>query len=362
LQQLLAGTNFSDTCAIFSMWYSFYRLLYPSLSSEEVYRQMNDRLERSTNKTETIKMIIQTFLSLIKINIDDHTVSGERKMGKTSQYKIKKIRGIVEPETEDNIERFLTGDIATMEKMMEDGMITNINVQVKNGYTALMAQTLYGEIAEMEWLLKKKANVDLQGSDGMSAIFLAIYNGDLHKVQLLLRYNANLKIMEKSGDTPLTYAMKIKDAMKIKENKIILMLEEAIQKGEPDSEYNIEKFIIGDLKTMKEMLESGRITNVDVKGGKYLSGYTALIHKASNGNIAELEWLLEHGANVDLQALGRSAIFFAINHNDVDMVKLLLKFNPNLNIENRSGHTPLTYAKMTKRKKIIPILEAAMKS
>lgn len=366
LQQLLKGTEFSGTCVIFSMWYSFYRLLYPSLSSEEVYRQMNDRLERSTNKTETIKMIIQTFLSLIKINIDDHTVSGERKMGKTSQYKIKKIRGIVEPETEDNIERFLTGDIATMEKMMEDGMITNINVQDKNGgYTALMAQTLYGEIAEMEWLLKKKANVDLQGSDGMSAIFLAIYNGDLDKVKLLLRYNANLKIMEKSGDTPLTYAMKIKDAMKIKENKIILMLEEAIQKGEPDSEYNIEKFIIGDLKTMKEMLESGRITNVDVqaKGGKYLPFFSALIHKASNGNIAEFEWLLEHRANVDLQDKdGMSAIFYAIFYSDVDRVKLLLKSNPNLNMKEKSGHTPLTYAIKLKRKKIIPILEEAMKA
>jgi ankyrin repeat protein len=228
-----------------------------------------------------------------------------------------------------------------------------------------MAQTLYGEIAEMEWLLKKKANVDLQGSDGMSAIFLAIYNGDLHKVQLLLRYNANLKIMEKSGDTPLTYAMKIKDAMKIKENKIILMLEEAIQKGEPDSEYNIEKFIIGDLKTMKEMLESGRITNVDVqaKGGKYLPFFSALIHKASNGNIAEFEWLLEHRANVDLQDKdGMSAIFYAIFYSDVDRVKLLLKSNPNLNMKEKSGHTPLTYAIKLKRKKIIPILEEAMKA
>jgi ankyrin repeat protein len=143
------------------------------------------------------------------------------------------------------------------------------------------------------------------------------------------------------------------------------MLEEAIQKGEPDSEYNIEKFIIGDLKTMKEMLESGRITNVDVQAknlhswGKNLSGFSALIHKVSNGNIAEIEWLLEHRANIDLQDRdGKSAIFFAIDNNNVDMVKLLLKSNPNLNMKEKSGHTPLTYAILFSKNNVIPILKS----
>ena len=78
LQQLLEGTEFNGTCAIFSLWYSFYRLLYPSLTSEEVYEQMNDRLLKSKNRTETIKMIIQTFLSLVKIDIDSGVVSENR--------------------------------------------------------------------------------------------------------------------------------------------------------------------------------------------------------------------------------------------------------------------------------------------
>ena len=120
---------------------------------------------------------------------------------------------------------------------------------------------------------------------------------------------------------------------------------------------------------MKKMLESGRITNVDVQAknlhswGTNLSGFSALIHNVWNGNIAQFEWLLEHRANIDLQDRdGKSAIFFAIDNNNVDTVKLLLKSNPNLNMKERSGHTPLTYAIKLKRKKIIPILEAAMKS
>jgi hypothetical protein len=220
LQQLLAGTNFSDTCAIFSMWYSFYRLLYPALSSDEVYRQMNNRLERSKNRTETIKMIIQTFLSLIKINIDDYTISGERTINPRAQHSIKIIK-----DTVDNITTFVTGDLKTMKKMLKFEMIANVDVQDKtsNNYTALMYKLLLGNITEIIWLLEKGANVDIQDRDGKSAIFFAIHNDDVFMVKHLLKYNPNLNIEDKSGHTPLTYAKMTK------RKKIIPILEEAIK-------------------------------------------------------------------------------------------------------------------------------------
>jgi ankyrin repeat protein len=220
LQQLLAGTNFSDTCAIFSMWYSFYRLLYPALSSDEVYRQMNNRLERSKNRTETIKMIIQTFLSLIKINIDDYTISGERTINPRAQHSIKIIK-----DTVDNITTFVTGDLKTMKKMLKFEMIANVDVQDKtsNNYTALMYKLLLGNITEIIWLLEKGANVDIQDRDGKSAIFFAIHNDDVFMVKHLLKYNPNLNIEDKSGHTPLTYAKMTK------RKKIIPILEAAIK-------------------------------------------------------------------------------------------------------------------------------------
>ena len=96
---------------------------------------------------------------------------------------------------------------------------------------------------------------------------------------------------------------------------------------------------------------------------KYIYNYTALIYKTSNRTIDQIEWLLGNGANVDLQdSDGMSAIYHAIFKEDVAKVHLLLDYNPNLNIMDKSGDTPLAFAKMTKRKKIIPILEAAIKS
>ena len=82
-----------------------------------------------------------------------------------------------------------------------------------------------------------------------------------------------------------------------------------------------------------------------------------------HGNIAETTWLLEKGANVDIQDnAGESAIFYAITNNDNNMVELLIKNNANVNILSKYWKkTPLIYAKKFDRPKIISILEAAIK-
>ena len=42
LQQiLLNNTKYEGSCSIFSMWYSFNRILYPEKESEQIYKEMN---------------------------------------------------------------------------------------------------------------------------------------------------------------------------------------------------------------------------------------------------------------------------------------------------------------------------------
>ena len=138
---------------------------------------------------------------------------------------IKQIKGIVEPDSKDNIRKFVNGDLDTMEEMLKSGNITNVDVQDKTfyDYTALIYKTAAGKIVEMEWLLEKGANVNLQNTNGESAIYRAIYQDDLDKVELLLRYKADLNIKNKSGRTPLAYAIMLE------KNKVIPILEEAMK-------------------------------------------------------------------------------------------------------------------------------------
>jgi len=78
LQQILNNTKYEGTCTIFSMWYSFNRLLYPEKGSAQIYREMNDTLLRSRNPSETIENIIISFVSLINIDIDRFKIGKDR--------------------------------------------------------------------------------------------------------------------------------------------------------------------------------------------------------------------------------------------------------------------------------------------
>lgn len=68
--------------------------------------------------------------------------------------------------------------------------------------------------------------------------------------------------------------------------------------------------------------------------------------------------MLEKGANVNLVSRGSSSypLFYAVSHNDIALVKLLLSYNANKNIANKRGQTILQYAIRTRKKPEIILL------
>ena len=93
LQQILRYTKYSGSCTVFSMWYSFNRLLYPEKESEQIYEEMNKALLNSKNPSETIENIILSFVSLIDIDIDSFEIGkmgNARILGTENQNRIKR--------------------------------------------------------------------------------------------------------------------------------------------------------------------------------------------------------------------------------------------------------------------------------
>ena len=291
LQQLLDGTEFDGTCTIFSLWYSFYRLLYPSLTSEEVYEQMNDRLLNSKNRTETIKMIVQTFLSVVKIDIDSSIVSDNRKMLSREIIDINFKRGILKPDSEELIEEFMRSDLENMQKMMKDGKITNVNAQDSLGYTAL---------------------------------HIAARAGSVDKVRFLLEYGADANIWTRSNFSPFMLA----------EN-------EDIKRLLTETADLTSKFHDSDIAGMQKMMEEGKIKNVDVT--RHSNTWTPLMTKADRGTIEEMKWLLDHGANVNIRQSGMkyTALFYAAvsSQSAPEKVRLLLDYGADRSIPDYEGLT-----------------------
>jgi uncharacterized protein len=115
--------------------------------------------------------------------------------------------------TENNIFKFVraTGTSAEVidlwTKMLDEGSITDINVQDTYGLTALMNQTLHGTTEAMNWLLKQPGiNVNIRSDNGKTALFMATINNKLDKVRLLLQKGADPSIASNVGETPLSIA------------------------------------------------------------------------------------------------------------------------------------------------------------
>jgi hypothetical protein len=79
------------------------------------------------------------------------------------------------------------------------------------------------------------------------------------------------------------------------------------------------------------------------------SGKSALHHAAWRGCLANIEALLEHGADLERwstgqYSYGKTPIFFALTRSRNDAVQLLVRRGANLRIVNNKGQTPLSLA------------------
>ena len=74
-------------------------------------------------------------------------------------------------------------------------------------------------------------------------------------------------------------------------------------------------------------------------------GYTALHYAVSNGNLAMASFLLENGANLEVENRYKwTPLLEAVLHNGLDVMSLLLEKGANLEVRDRDDYTPLLRA------------------
>jgi ankyrin repeat protein len=99
----------------------------------------------------------------------------------------------------------------------------------------------------------------------------------------------------------------------------------------------------GDVAAMRHAVEQERIP-VDLR--QTGSGMTALMHAVNGRKPEAVEWLLEHGAdiNASVTAYGTPLAFAANGRGDTAMLALLLDQGADPNVCAADGHTPLMQA------------------
>lgn len=205
----------------------------------------------------------------------------------------------------------------------------NLALVVSNGDRA----TALSQIAE-------GSDVNALRSDGSTALLYAAYQGDVELVKALLDKGANPNLRNEYGAFPLSEAAQA-DNLEIVE----LLLEH-------DADPNIGN----------------------------LEGETALLAAARSGNVAIAEALLEGGADVNAKEQwgGQSAAMWAAAQSQPDMLRLLIKFDADINAQgamrlwdrrtldeprpkdmNKGGFTPLMYAARQGCTECVKVLAAA---
>jgi hypothetical protein len=90
--EVLQGLTYDEwggSCAIFSMWYAFLRLLNPRRSVAHTYRLMNDFLKTSPTKNKIIRLIVSAFISLVSVDLDTFTINKKYTLSNKNQKNIR---------------------------------------------------------------------------------------------------------------------------------------------------------------------------------------------------------------------------------------------------------------------------------
>lgn len=112
----------------------------------------------------------------------------------------------------------------------------------------------------------------------------------------------------------------------------------------------------GDLRGLADTLTHIPDTDVNAKNSQ---GYSAQMLAVYNGQKDFCEALLRCGAEVNsIDSVGNTLLMAAAFKGDLNMIKLLLQFNADVAIENKSKMTVRDWALMFKRDNIVQYLDS----
>lgn len=112
----------------------------------------------------------------------------------------------------------------------------------------------------------------------------------------------------------------------------------------------------GDIKQVHTLLLAQADPNISNKE----SGFTALMASCAFSDSTITELLLDAGANVNQRTTtGKSALYYAVQKNNIELASLLLDYGAEANIKTTDGKTPFMVARINKNRNMMSLLLAA---
>ncbi|CAH1397491.1 unnamed protein product [Nezara viridula] len=238
-------------------------------------------------------------------------------------------------------------NINIAEALLNNG--ANVNAQGETGTTPLMAAASNGDEAMVNFLLFKKASLKIRDDFGNEAIHLAAQRGNIKVIEMLLGHGADVNSEGEHGETPLHFAVRNDDTISEDnemfkfENKTVLVMKTLLEHG---AELNSQSYL---KQTALHKAAAGGYAgvvgyllsrNASLVIEDYIC-FTPLQWAASIGNVKVLNTLLERDDVNRNGCNGVTALHMAIRRNDTAFIEYLLRKNADPNLMSEDGQTPL---------------------
>lgn len=228
--------------------------------------------------------------------------------------------GVLSLRAQDLLTIVKSGDIKAVQKVVKKGKV-NVNEQDAEGLTPLMVSAIAGDSDMVQLLLESRAEPNIQALNGMTALHAAAFHGRESVMLRLLTAGANPNIADNKGRTPLLVAAQIEVT-----NPVTILLESGADIEAKDKNSN-----------------------------------NALLLSCGNRHLNILSELLRGNANPNARdSKGRTALMLLAVLGEDEMMRVLLKYKPDLYAVDFSLKSALAYAKEYKRKAVIKLLEAEL--
>ncbi|KAL3116338.1 hypothetical protein niasHT_002421 [Heterodera trifolii] len=195
----------------------------------------------------------------------------------------------------------------------------NVDLGTDFARTPLMHACKRSQTEIVTFLIENGANINLQNGDGATALMYACYQGNVDIVRLLLSHGANVELTDFEG-----FHFALKDAA-----------------------------IGGSLEVCRLLVEEWA---ADVNQQTIQERYTPVICAASKGHLAIVDFLVEHGADlqhVDLD--GHSALMWAVINGKIEMARHLVAIGADINQRNMEGKRAQDFAEESGNAELVAI-------
>lgn len=276
------------------------------------------------------------------------------------------------------------GDLAIVIALLDKRAY--INAEDKNGLTPLHLASQEGDLAIVRALLDKGAYIDARDNRGLSPLHLAVYNRHMNVVNELLAKNATINETDRNRKTPLHIASAAGDLDCVKAllengadvnakdyseftplinaaiNEHADVVKELVANNADEKALNLDRKILlhkaaqfGDLENVKALLKKGVDVNAEDEIGR-----TPLLRAAITGYADVVKELFAHKADPDPKTgvSNGGPLHQAVKYGNLEVVKVLLANNANIDAVGPLGLTPLHEAVYYGHLEIVKVLLA----